>query len=281
MCFITKRLKIIIFLGVFIKMILVLSDVHLGYEDCNKEAFSKFLDTVKSKDLDHLILLGDLFDLWRRNNTEIILENEDILEKIINMNAENIHYIVGNHDYYMHKLWERYSDNFPFTISKNLRLEDGGNKFYFIHGYELELMSYEPMTLDMYEEISENMCFRDEILGGVVGQVWDVLHGSDFKEKMEGSDITEKLGMSPHKRFESSKDPKKIFKLANSNAKSFLLGMKPNEILVFGHTHEPFINNQKTVANTGSWVNELESKEHQNSYVEINNGNMELKFFKP
>ena len=57
--------------------------------------------------------------------------------------------------------------------------------------------------------------------------------------------------------------------------------MKSDERLVFGHTHGPFINNEKTVANTGSWINELESKEYQNSYVEISEGNMELKFFKP
>lgn len=261
-------------------MILVVSDVHLGYDKCNKEDFSKFLDEFESKEIDHLVLLGDLFDLWRQNNAEIIVENEDILEKLINLNAKNIHYIIGNHDYFMYKLWERNKDNFPFTISKDLRLEDGGNKFYFIHGYELEVLSYEPMTLELYEDVSEKMCFSDKLIGGIVSQVWDVIQGSDIKEKLEGTDITEKLGMSPQKRLESSDDPKKIYNLSNSKAKSFLLGMKPDEILVFGHTHDPFINNNKTVVNTGSWVNELESKEYQNSYVEISDGNMDLKFFK-
>ena len=31
-------------------MILVLSDVHLGYERCNKQAFSNFLDKYDSGD---------------------------------------------------------------------------------------------------------------------------------------------------------------------------------------------------------------------------------------
>ena len=262
-------------------MILVISDVHLGYEDCNRDAFTKFMDEFKSRDIEHFVILGDLFDLWRRNNAEIILENEDILEKLMDMNAENIHYIVGNHDYYMYRLGEKYGDYFPFTVSKNLRLEDGGNRYYFIHGYELEVMCYEPLPMDMYEETSEKMCFSDKILGGVVSQAWDIIHGNDIKEKIEGSSIVEKLGMSPHERFESSEEPEKIFKLANSKVKGFLLGMKSNEILVFGHTHEPFINKEKTVANTGSWVNELESEEYQNSYIEIDDGDMELKFFKP
>jgi UDP-2,3-diacylglucosamine pyrophosphatase LpxH len=262
-----------------INMILAISDIHLGYEKCNKEAFNKFLDEIKSINMEHFIILGDLFDLWRKNNVEVILENEDILEKIMDLNTENIHYIVGNHDYYIYKLGLIYKENFPFTISKNLRLEDGGNKFYFTHGYELEVMSYEPMTLSMYEETSEKMCFDDKILGGFVGQAWDIIHGNDLKEKIEGN-ITEKLGLTPYERFESSKEPKKITKLANSRSKGFLLGMKPEEILVFGHTHDPYINKTKTVANTGSWVNELEDEKYQNSYLEINNGNMELKFFK-
>jgi len=33
--------------------------------------------------------------------------------------------------------------------------------------------------------------------------------------------------------------------------------MKTDERLVFGHTHGPFINKDKTVVNTGPWVNDL------------------------
>lgn len=262
-------------------MILAVSDVHLGYDKCNREDFSKFLEEFKSVEIDHLVILGDLFDFWRQNNAEVIVKNEDILEKLIDLNVKNFHYIVGNHDYYIYKLWERYKDNFPFTVSKDLRLEDGRNKFYFTHGYELEVLSYEPMTLEMYEDVSEKMCFSDKLIGGIVSHVWDVIQGSDLKEKLEGTDITDRLKMSPRERLGSSEDPYKIYNLANSKGKNFLLGMKPDEILVFGHTHDPFINKNKTVVNTGSWVNELDSKEYQNSYVEISEGNMELKFFKP
>ena len=56
--------------------------------------------------------------------------------------------------------------------------------------------------------------------------------------------------------------------------------MKTDERLIFGHTHGPFINQDKTVVNTGSWVNELQNPEYQNSYVEIEDGIIELKFFK-
>jgi UDP-2,3-diacylglucosamine pyrophosphatase LpxH len=250
-------------------MILVISDVHLGYKNCNHDDFLAFLDNYDTE-INHLVLLGDFFDFWRRNNAKIITENEDILEKLNNLNAKNIHYVIGNHDYYMFNLRERYGDNFPFTISKYLRLEDGGNRFYFIHGYEFEVLSLEPMTLEMYEEFSEKMCFNEDIIGGIASHLWDFIQGSGFKEKIE---------KNPRERLES-KETKKIYNFATSKGKSFLLGMKPDERLVFGHTHGPFINNDQTVANTGSWINELPKKEYQNSYVEISEGEMELKFFK-
>jgi UDP-2,3-diacylglucosamine pyrophosphatase LpxH len=251
-------------------MILVLSDLHLGYERCNKEAIREFLDGYKSE-LDHLVILGDLFDFWRRNNVDILIENDDILEKILKLKAKNIHYIVGNHDYYMNKLCERFGDNFPFKISKNLRLEDGGNKFYFVHGYEFEALNMEPVTLDMYEEFCEKMCFSDDFIGGLAGHLWSLIQGNDLKEKLE---------KNPRTRLESVEETQKIYKLATSKGKNYMLGMKNDERLIFGHTHGPFINKDKTVANAGSWTNELQS-EYQNSYLEINDGIIELKFFKP
>ena len=252
-------------------MILVVSDLHLGYELSNRDAFSKFLDYYESREIDHLVLLGDFFDFWRRNNTEIINENMDIIDKVLNLSAKEIHYIVGNHDYYMSSLGERYGDNFPFTISKNLRLKDGGNKFYFTHGYDFEAMQMEPITIEMYEEFSEKMCFSGDIIGGLAGQIWSLINGNDLKEKLE---------KNPRSRLESLEKLTTIYKFAISKGKCFYIGMKPDERLIFGHTHGPFINSDKTVANVGSWVNELPNKDYQNSYIEISDGNMELKFFK-
>ena len=111
---------------------------------------------------------------WRRKNSEIIIENEDILEKLSNLHSKNIHYIVANHDYYMLKLNERYDNNFPFKVSKFLRLKDGEKTFYFIHGYEFEVLNLEPITLEEYERFSEAMCFNEDIVGGIEGDSWDL-----------------------------------------------------------------------------------------------------------
>ena len=57
------------------------------------------------------------------------------------------------------------------------------------------------------------------------------------------------------------------------------MGLQPYEALIFRHNHLPFIEKETKIANTGAWVDEF-SKELQNSYIEIINGEMELKYFK-
>lgn len=253
-------------------MIIAVSDVHLGYEKCNKEDFLRFIEMCGlclSKE-DYLVLVGDILDFWRRNNAALVIENEEILSKLGRLKAR-VHYVAGNHDYHMLKLNERYASNYPFTISKSLRLENGGNKFYFIHGYELEVLAnLEPLSIEMYEEFSEKMCFAEDTIGWFASHLWDVIKS--------GPSIRTRATIAIKRSLNKRKSNDKIYNLATSPAAYVLLGMKPDERLVFGHTHIPFINIEGTVANTGSWVNDGRSKE-QNTYVEISDGKMELKIF--
>lgn len=46
-----------------------------------------------------------------------------------------------------------------------------------------------------------------------------------------------------------------------------------DEILVFGHTHRPFVSSQGNLANSGSW---LSNEETYNTYVEISGRNVHL-----
>jgi predicted phosphodiesterase len=50
-------------------------------------------------------------------------------------------------------------------------------------------------------------------------------------------------------------------------ARSIFVGGKPEEVLIFGHTHSPFISENKMVANSGSWVTD---NEFHNTYIKIN-----------
>ncbi len=99
-------------------MIIVISDVHLGYTKSNRESFREFLDRCMPLDIEHFVILGDLMDFWRANNARAIIDDQDILGLIGRLNARNVYYIPGNHDYYVHKLAERYKDFYPFRVSK-------------------------------------------------------------------------------------------------------------------------------------------------------------------
>lgn len=95
-------------------MIIVVSDIHLGYNKCNKVLFDEFIDSklTKLNKSDHLILLGDLFDFWRKNCVEVTVEfqkdsiaggrstnKEGIITKKLNdlQNQTHAHYITGNY----------------------------------------------------------------------------------------------------------------------------------------------------------------------------------------
>jgi len=56
--------------------------------------------------------------------------------------------------------------------------------------------------------------------------------------------------------------------------KDLFLGLGKDETLVFGHIHRPFI--LERTANTGCWVSDAEK---QNTYVEIDNGEMKLQSY--
>ena len=77
----------------------------------------------------HFVIVGDAFDFWRRNSAKTIIENQDVFNSIKELNTDNIHYLIGNHDYYMFEWYQKYEDSYPFTVSKDLRLEDAVKSF--------------------------------------------------------------------------------------------------------------------------------------------------------
>ncbi|MCJ7570251.1 MAG: hypothetical protein MUO82_00010, partial [Candidatus Thermoplasmatota archaeon] len=183
-----------------------------------------------------------------------------------------VHYVIGNHDYYFTEIIKRFPEYYTLDLRKYLRLEDNGISYFFIHGYELDaLMNYEPLTLEEYEKISEDLCRAGNILGDLLSGLWG---------------IRSKMLKPPQKRTSwkkrGKKFPSKINHMINienfacSKARNLFLGMGNYEKLVFGHTHRPFINND--TANTGCWVKDAEK---YNTYLVIENGGWHMETWKP
>ena len=262
--------------------IIAVSDVHLGYkkwswkkckwEDySNSKDFERFLGDLEERiDKDKItdfVLLGDIMDFWRSRDIDIILEYENILLKLKELKKKvRLHYIVGNHDYYILKLKKMYPEYYPFDVKPYVRLEEGGNKFYFIHGYQLSVFAYyEPLRIDDYERISENMCRFENRLGRFASWCFDI-----FKF---GKKLGRRYILKPAEKRRKEMD--KVRQLALSEVKDILLGLQEGERLIFGHTHVPF--KEDTAANTGSWIKDAKE---QNSYIEIKNGQMNKMIFK-
>ncbi len=177
-----------------------------------------------------------------------------------------MHYIVGNHDYYILKLKEMYPQYYPFDVKKYVRLEEGGHKFYFIHGYQLAVIAkYEPLRIDEYEIISEKLCALEKYSGRLASWMYN---------KYERVAQRKRLRKPPGKRKDESPNVKR---LALSEVRDLFLGVSEEDILVFGHTHEPF--NEDVAVNAGSWLKEVDVSD-QNTYIEIKDGKVELKRFK-
>ena len=249
-------------------MIIVVSDVHLGYDKSNKDDFINFLDKCDTQKIEHLVLLGDIFDVWRFSRADVLIKNDDVFRKLCSLHVKNIHYVVGNHDFLLLKLYGEHMADYPFVVTRSLRLESGGKKFFFVHGYDLEVATGS-MNIENYEKFSMHMCYNTNMVDKVAIILWDVIGNL--------SNIRTRLQMArspPHKRGIIDL----VHELSVSSSVSLLLGMQLDEILVFGHTHKPFIFDDK-VANTGSWVNEASDRSFQNSYVKIVDGNMELKYY--
>ena len=217
----------------------IVSDLHLGYKNADKESFNRFLDHLQSdKQTTDLILLGDIVDMWRRDASGVFLENWDIVQKIINLKQKmRVHYVAGNHDY--HVLQMR-GHSYPFSFSENLKFTDGDHTYTIRHGLE-----FDPHQKAVLMEALCHVMY-DPVEG------FENLFGVTQPPEMRLSQI---LG-DVEKRAVSS--------------------VKKGEILVFGHTHHPFINEDENVVNTGSWVKD--SPIH-NTIVELSGGKPKLFIF--
>jgi len=144
-------------------MIIVISDVHLGYEKCNRESFQRFVRFLAEQEIEHIVLLGDVLDFWRRSANNVFRENEEVLDALASLDCEK-HYVVGNHDYTL-----LYTQNLPFEFTKGLTLNSGRRRFRFVHGYQIEFRS----ILQFYEGICEVLCTSGDRTGHIMSNVWD------------------------------------------------------------------------------------------------------------
>jgi len=110
---------------------ILVSDLHMGDGDSNdpfmsnKGSFLRFLNTVVMDN--RLILVGDVFDLWKTTLPKIINTHEGIVKEII---AKNSILILGNHDTDLYIFKKFFGDRIDYTIKVG--------EFTIMHGQQLD-----------------------------------------------------------------------------------------------------------------------------------------------
>jgi UDP-2,3-diacylglucosamine pyrophosphatase LpxH len=75
-----------------------ISDVHLGFRGCRADALCDFLRSVRA---DHLILVGDIFDLWSLKKSFFWPQSHsEVVRTILSRTRDGtkVIYVPGNHD---------------------------------------------------------------------------------------------------------------------------------------------------------------------------------------
>jgi UDP-2,3-diacylglucosamine pyrophosphatase LpxH len=248
--------------------VIVTSDHHLGYANADKAAFNEFLDTLsRESDVTHVVLLGDVVDMWRRDASGVFLEHHDTVAKLLALKSKGVQvfYVAGNHDYHVVNL---VNPAYPLTFLKELILSDGPVNYRFVHGYEFDPEQKVPLMAFLCRVMSDTK-------GAFESNLWVDSHNlKSIFSKIEPSflepdiaKITKRLHRPPEDRLKESLD--KINATACNN-------VKPGEVLIFGHTHAPFVNKAENVVNTGSWVKDAAV---HNTYVELSGGKPRLFVF--
>lgn len=246
----------------------VLSDLHIGYKHSDSMALGGFVESLIADRPDRLVLLGDIFDFWRCSDTDLLIKHQSIVERLLQL---PISYVHGNHDYSIMKLSRRFPEEPAFEVKTVLTLRNKNARFILRHGYDLEVFaSMEIIGLEAYETFSEAMCHAGEVGGTIAGWVWSVV---ELARGRLGPTARSLLRAVVSKPAETRSTFEKVDQLAKSPSRTILLGMRPDDILVFGHTHRPF-RDPRTI-NTGSWVMTKDKKEH--TYLEITDDSFELK----
>jgi UDP-2,3-diacylglucosamine pyrophosphatase LpxH len=237
----------------------VVSDVHLGSVNSHKDPFKSFLRSLlEDGELTDLVLLGDIVEMWHRDASGVFLENMDTMELLLALKERmNVHWVAGNHDYHLLKLKNRAPHyNYPFEFHETLELTDGLHTYRFMHGYEFEYGSETKFIRPILEILCHVMSDsdgipKDDVWTYLAKKMGDVQYsviaerGEEGKLKLTTGSIEDGPEIRLKNRIEG------IEKLAYAEVHG-----RPKEILVFGHTHNPFISQEGNLINTGSWVTE-------------------------
>lgn len=223
--------------------VVVISDLHLGTYGCQARELLNFL---KSFTTDHLILNGDVIDIWQFKKRYFPKSHMEVLRYLLKISTRDtqITYITGNHDELLRKFSPGDFGNIQLVDKLVLKLPDG-KKAWIFHG-------------DVFDASIQHSKWLAK-LGG-----W----GYDFLILLN-SVVNYILKLCGKPKYSLSKKIKSSVKRAVKHISDFettaaeLAIDQGYDFVICGHIHEPSIrdvelrNGSTRYLNSGDWVENL------------------------
>jgi UDP-2,3-diacylglucosamine pyrophosphatase LpxH len=236
----------------------VISDVHLGTYGCHAKQLITYLNSIEPK---HLILNGDIVDIWQFSKRFFPKSHLKVIKKIMDFATDGtkVTYITGNHDEMLRKFSGTTIGNISIVNKKVLELD--GKKAWFFHGDVFDVSIQNAKWLAKLGGYGYNLLI---LLNRLVNWCLERLG----KEKYSLS-----------KRIKNS--VKRAVKYINDfeNVISGLAIENGYDFVVCGHIHQPKMlikenKHGKTIyLNSGDWVENFTALEYQFKRWKIYNYN--------
>lgn len=246
-------------------MIVAVSDTHLGTEDIgsvepDREAFKSFLrylrDSLKPA---HLVLNGDIEDLWRRDMRTVTRDNYDVFALLAELRetGTDLHYVLGNHDWYARNdvrtgVRSLYADEQAENYRPELSLETAGTSYTFVHGHQ-----FDPRQDEWY--FDKLALITDDAVGATFSQLWalysDTAGALGFLRAFARVNYARVRG-SWQRRLAEMDDCQNGTRggAIPPGARERVATDPGTDVLCIGHTHVHGIAADGTVANSGAWL---------------------------
>lgn len=236
--------------------VIIVSDFHLSYnpktteQKERNEAVLSFLNTLENR-ADMLIMAGDIFDLWYDWNSTIIKGYFPFLKKLADLTESGckLVFIAGNHDFWFGDFLSDYLNCEVFK--QNFTREIDGKRLFVSHG---DSYTVNDRRYHVLHKIIRNRISR--FLFSIIHPNLSLAIGTWISRTSRARTV--KLSPADNKQMNG------LESYAKQIADKY-------DIIVMGHSHQTIhkqINNA-TYINTGYWGTD-------NSYVEINNGQVKL-----
>ena len=227
--------------------LLVISDVHLGTYGCHAKELLRYL---KSVEVEHLVLNGDIVDIWQFSKRYWPKSHMKVVKYIISLMTKGVRvtYITGNHDEMLRKFSGFELGSLTIVNKLILKLDDG--HAWFFHG-------------DVFDVTMKHSKWLAK-LGGA---------GYDFLILLNRA-VNRGLECAGRPRISLSKRIKNSVKSAVSFINNFeqltvdLAAENGYKYVVCGHIHQPDIKEAQgqsgnvTYLNSGDWVENLTALEY-------------------